>query len=80
MTPAPTWLPIPPLLFTQGAASSISIAGYVSAANVKAFSLSLAGTPLPAGVTFNSATSAFDYDGRGTMATSDGHVLVAAVE
>lgn len=77
--PAPTWLPIPPLLFTQGVAASVSIAGYVSAANLKAFSLSLAGSPLPAGVTFNAATYAFDYDGRGTTTTSDGHVLVAAV-
>jgi hypothetical protein len=34
---------------------------------------------LPAGVTFNSATYSFDYDGRGSMATSDGHVLTAAV-
>jgi hypothetical protein len=77
--PAPVWLPIPPLVFTQGVASSISIVGYVSASNVKAFTLSLNATPLPSGVTFNSATYAFDYDGRGSMATSEGHVLTAAV-
>lgn len=77
--PASVWLPIPPLVFTQGVASSISMAGYVSASNVKAFTLSLNATPLPSGVTFNSATNAFDYDGSGSMATSDGHVLTAAL-
>jgi hypothetical protein len=77
--PVPVWLPIPPLVFTQGVASSISIAAYVSASDVKAFTLSLNATPLPSGVTFNSATYAFDYDGQGSMATSEGHVLTAAV-
>jgi hypothetical protein len=78
-TPVPVWLPIPPLVFTQGVASSISIAGYVSASDIKAFSVSLNATPLPSGVTFNSATYSFEYDGRGSMATSDGHVLTAVV-
>lgn len=79
LAPVPVWLPIPQLVFTQGVASSISIAGYVSASNVKAFSVSLNATPLPDGVTFNGASYSFDYDGRGSMATSDGHVLTAAV-
>ncbi len=77
--PAPVWLPVPALIFTQGVASSISIVDYVSVANTNAFSVSLNATPLPSGVTFNSTTRAFDYDGRGNMATSEGHVLTAAV-
>lgn len=77
--PAQVWLPIPALVFTQGVPSIISIAAYVSVANVSAFNVSLNATPLPAGVTFNSGTRSFDYDGRGGTATSDGHVLTAAV-
>lgn len=73
------WLPIPALVFTQGVPASISIANYVSVSNVAAFTVSLNGTPLPAGVTFNGATRSFDYDGRGSTAISDGHVLTAAV-
>jgi hypothetical protein len=72
-------LPIPALVFTQGVAASISIANYVSVADVKAFTLSLNTMPLPAGVTFNSAMRSFDYDGRGSSANSSGHVLTAAV-
>lgn len=77
--PVPVWSPVPPLVFTHGTAASISMADYVSAANAKAFKLSLNTTPLPSGVTFNSATLAFDYDGLGAMAVSDGHILTAAV-
>ncbi len=75
--PAPVWLSIPTIAFTQGIASSFSVAEYISVANVAAYTLTLNASPLPAGVTFNSATRSFDYDGRGGVVISDGHVLTA---
>ncbi|MDB5934849.1 MAG: hypothetical protein JWQ01_2193 [Massilia sp.] len=74
---APVWLSIPTIAFTQGVPSSFSVADYISAANAAAFTLTLNASPLPAGVTFNSTTRAFDYDGRGAVAATDGHVLTA---
>lgn len=72
---APVLLSIPTIAFTQGTASSFSVADYITVANAAAFTLSLNETPLPAGVTFNAAARSFDYDGRGAAASTDGHVL-----
>lgn len=72
---APVLLSIPTIAFTQGSPSSFSVADYITAANAAAFTLSLNETPLPAGVTFNAAARTFDYDGRGAVAATDGHVL-----
>jgi hypothetical protein len=77
-TPAPVWLSIPTIAFTQGVASSFSVADYITVANVAAYTLTLNGTPLPSGVTFNAATRSFDYDGRGGVGGSDGLMLTAS--
>jgi hypothetical protein len=75
--PVPVWLSIPTIAFTQGVQSSFSVADYITVANVAAYTLTLNASPLPAGVTFNSATRSFDYDGRGGVGATDGHVLTA---
>jgi hypothetical protein len=80
VTPAPAtplWLSIPTIAFVQGTPSSFSVADYITAANAAALTLTLNATPLPAGVTFNAASRTFDYDGRGAVAGTDGHVLTA---
>jgi hypothetical protein len=75
--PAPVWLSIPTIAFTQGVPSSFSVADFITVSNVAAYTLTLNASPLPAGVTFNSATRSFDYDGRGGIGITDGHVLTA---
>ncbi len=82
VTPAPTpaapiILTIPDIAFVEGMPSSFSVATYISAENVAAFSLSLNAMPLPAGVTFNAVNRSFDYDGVGTPADTTGHILTA---
>lgn len=74
---APAIMAIPDIAFIEGTPSSFSVAAYISADNVAAFSLSLNAQPLPAGVVFNAATRSFDYDGKGAPAGTDGHVLTA---
>jgi hypothetical protein len=74
---APVWLSIPTIAFTQGVPSSFSVADYITVANVAAYTLTLNGNALPAGVTFNAATRSFDYDGRGAVGGSDGLMLTA---
>lgn len=54
------------------------MAEYITAANVAEFTLILNATPLPAGVAFNPATRAFDFDRQGAIASSEGHVLTAS--
>jgi hypothetical protein len=73
------WDTIPTLTFTQGLASSISVAQWLSGATGDAVAISLNSVELPAGVTFNAATLSFDYDGIGAPASTDGHVLLANV-
>lgn len=74
---APVILTIPDIAFVEGMPSSFSVASYISAENVAAFSLSLNAMPLPAGVTFNAVNRSFDYDGVGTPADTTGHILTA---
>ena len=79
VTPATiTWQSIPAIAFVQGAPSTFSVADYVSVANASSFSLSLSSS-LPAGVTFDTASRAFVYDGKGAIGALDGVVLTATV-
>jgi hypothetical protein len=82
-TPTPTppvaWDTVPTLTFTQGVASSISVAQWLSGASGAAVAISLNSVALPAGVTFNAANLSFDYDGVGAVASTAGHVLMASV-
>jgi hypothetical protein len=76
---APIWQDIPSLTFTQGQAASIAISNFLNVERLAAFSLALNAESLPEGVTFNSVTQAFDYNGRGATADTTGHVLTATV-
>lgn len=76
---APVLLSIPTIAFTQGTPSSFFVGDYISVANTVIFSLSLNEAPLPAGITFNAAARSFDYDGRGAVAATDGHILTVGV-
>jgi hypothetical protein len=79
-TPAPAtpvWLSIPTIAFIQGTPSSFSVADYITVANAAALTLTLNAPALPAGVTFNAANRTFDYDGRGAVGATDGHMLTA---
>lgn len=79
--PAPVetivWQTIPAISFTQGVAGTFSVADYISVANAALLSVTLNSATLPAGVTFDSATRAFHYDGSGKAAAIDGVVLTA---
>lgn len=76
---APMWAEIPAITFTEGVPSSFSLADYINIADTAAMTLTLNSSPLPAGVTFNSATLSFNYDGSGAVSSTDGHVLTAIV-
>jgi hypothetical protein len=71
------WNTVPTLTFTQGIASSVSVAQWITASNAAALTLSLNSVALPAGVTYNSSRQSFDYDGVGAVASTDGHILTA---
>jgi hypothetical protein len=70
---------VPTITFTQGQASSVSIAGYVSDANGNPLTIALQpGDPaLPAGVTYDPVGKRFVYDGIGSVGSTNGHVLTA---
>ena len=72
---APVWLTVPTITFTQGIASSISIAAYVSDPNGDAVTISKNAAALPAGVSFDAANKRFVYDGVGAVGSTTGHVL-----
>ena len=74
---APRWMDVPPITFTQGIASSISIAAFVVDPNNDALTITTNGMPLPPGVTYDAAGQRFVYDGVGAVGTTDGHVLTA---
>jgi len=73
---APVWQTVPTMTFTQGIASNISIAGYVSDPDGDALTISVNGL-LPAGVTFDAANKRFVYDGVGAIGNTSGIVLTA---
>lgn len=74
----PVWLTVPTITFTQGIASSSSIAGYVSDPNGDALTITRTDAiALPAGVTYDAAGKRFVYDGVGAVGSTGGHVLTA---
>ena len=74
---SPQWTSVPPLTFTQGIASSISIAAFVVDANNDALTITTNAMPLPPGVTYDAAGLRFVYDGIGEVGETDNHVLTA---
>jgi len=73
----PVWQPVATIQFTQGVASSISIAAYVSDPNGDALTITKNAVALPAGVIFDAAGKRFVYDGAGALGSTSGHVLTA---
>lgn len=73
--PALAWSTVPTLVFTHGVPSTVSLKQWLTGANGTALALTLNSVPLPAGITYNSVTQSFDYDGIGAVASTDGHVL-----
>ncbi|OWW22241.1 hypothetical protein [Noviherbaspirillum denitrificans] len=74
---APVWNEIPTITFTEGVASTFSVAAYVSDDDTAALTILKNELALPPGVTFDSATRSFVYDGVGSAAATSGHILTA---
>jgi hypothetical protein len=74
---APVWTTIPTVGFTQGVASSFSLASFVNDANGDALAISMNAVILPAGVTFDAAGKRLVYDGIGAAASVGGVQLTA---
>ncbi len=73
----PVWQTVPTVSFTQGVASSVSIAAYASDPNGDALTITKNSVALPAGVTYDAAGKRFVYDGNGAVGSTGGHVLTA---
>ena len=73
----PVWQMLPTITFTQGVATSVSIASYVSDPNGYALTIAKNNVPLPAGVTYDQANKRFFYDGVGAVGSTGGQVLTA---
>lgn len=73
---APLWQTVPTIVFTQGVASSVSIAGFVTDPNGDPLTITEQGA-LPAGVTYDQANKRFVYNGSGPVASAGGIVLIA---
>ncbi len=73
----PAWQTVPTIAFTQGVASGVSIAAYVSDPNGDALTITKNNVLLPAGVTYDQANKRFVYDGVGAVGSTGGHVLTA---
>jgi hypothetical protein len=73
----PVWQTVPTVQFTQGVASSVSIAAYASDPDGDALTITKNAAALPAGVTYDAAGKRFVYDGIGAVASTSGHVLTA---
>ncbi|WP_420474443.1 hypothetical protein [Noviherbaspirillum sp. ST9] len=73
----PLWSEIPTITFTQGVASTFSIAGFVSDDDATALTILKNELALPPGVTYDPATKSFVYDGLGAVGATSGHVLTA---
>jgi len=73
----PVWQTVATIQFTQGVASSISIAAYASDPNGDALTITRNAVALPAGVTYDAAGKRFVYDGVGALGSTSGHVLTA---
>jgi hypothetical protein len=70
---ATEWCTIPTLTFTEGVATAISVADYVS--DNESLAIIKNSASLPFGVTYDAATKSFVYDGMGPVCFTDGHVL-----
>ena len=73
----PVWQGVPTITFTQGVASSVSIAGYVTDPNGDALTITLSSAALPPGVTYDAGNKRFVYDGVGAVGLTSGNVLIA---
>lgn len=73
----PVWNEIPTITFTEGVASTFSIAAFVSDDDIEALTILKNELALPPGVTYDPATKSFVYDGIGSVGTTSGHVLTA---
>jgi hypothetical protein len=72
------WQGVPTITFTQGVASNVSVAGYVSDPNGDALAITLSPPGLlPPGVTYDAGNKRFVYDGVGAVGLTSGNVLVA---
>ena len=74
---APVWSTVPTITFTQGVASSISIAAYVTDADQDPLTITMTTGTLPTGVTYDVASKSFVYDGIGPVDTKSGVQLTA---
>jgi len=74
---APVWATIPTVAFTQGVASSFSLASFVSDANGDALAITMNAVTLPAGVTFDAANKRLVYNGIGAVASVNGVQMTA---
>src|SRR4029077_9035752 len=74
---APVWTTVPTVGFTQGVASSFSLASFVSDPNGDALTLSMNAVTLPAGGTFDAAGKRLVYNGIGNAASVNGAQLTA---
>jgi hypothetical protein len=73
----PVWQTVPTVQFTQGVASSVSIAAYASDPDGDALTITRNAVALPAGVTYDAAGKRFVYDGVGAVGSTSGVVLTA---
>lgn len=70
---------IPDLNFVEGLPSSVSLAQWIAGADPAVVTLTLNAVALPAGVTYNSNTKSFDYDGVGAATAGAGYIITALV-
>jgi len=74
----PVWQGVPTITFTQGVASNVSIAGYVTDPNGDPLTITLSPPAvLPQGVTYDAANKRFVYDGNGLVGLTSGNILIA---
>jgi len=73
----PVWQGVPTITFTQGIASTISIAAYVTDPNGDALVITLNSAGLPPGVSYDAGNKQFVYDGMGAVGATSGNVLTA---
>lgn len=73
----PVWATIPTVTFTQGIASSVSLASFVSDPNGDALAITMNAVNLPAGVTFDAANKRLVYNGIGAAASVAGVQMTA---
>ena len=73
----PVWAAVPMIAFTVGVPATISIAAFVTDPDGDPLAIRKNAAALPPGVTYDSATKHFVYDGVGAVYETVGHVLSA---